>query len=74
MTQRYNVELDIFRGSNPLPITRQRMTLSGESALDACCKAQDLVNLQVADNEYANASSAYPLWEPQPAVAMPLAA
>ena len=67
MTQQYNVDLDIYRGSNPLPIARQRLMLSGESALDACCRAQDILNLQVADNEYANASAAWPLRNPEPA-------
>ncbi len=58
------------------PIRRRTMTVESDTALNACCRAEDVLNVQVAENEYAAAMSVLPIRDPRPSipVAMPMAA
>ena len=73
MPKSYHVKLDIFRGAGTHPIARRTMRIIAESALDACCRAEELVNVTVADNEYAASYAVIPIMDPQPAAGMVLA-
>ena len=73
MPQRFKVKLNIFRGAGPRPVGSRMMTVNTPSALDACCRAEDLVNIRVADNEYAAAVAVWPMWNTTPASSTVLA-
>ena len=70
---KFNVRLDIFRGANARPIGQKQIAIDTDSALTACCRAEELLNVTVADNEYAAARSVWPLINPSPQPAMALA-
>ena len=73
MPKSYQVKLDIFRGAGTCPVARRTLRIIAESALGACCRAEELVNVTVADNEYAATCAVIPVMDPRPAAGMVLA-
>jgi hypothetical protein len=74
--RKFRVKLHVFRGADRYPIRRRTLTVESDTALDACCRAEDVLNVQVAENEYAAAMSVMPIRNPRPAMpmALPMAA
>ena len=70
----FYVKLNLFRGADPRPIAQKEMTVESDSALNACCRAEEIINVMVADNEYAAAKSVWPVEDPHPPAAMAMAA
>lgn len=74
---RYKVRLGIFRGAEALPLRVRHVRVLAASALDAICRAEERLNVLLADNEYAAASAVWPV-DRKPAAsqatALPLAA
>ena len=65
MEKRFKVKLSVFRGAGPSPVSGSEMIVESDTALNACCRAEELLNVRVADNEYAAAMAVWPLWEPR---------
>lgn len=73
MSIRFNVKLGIFRGADQRPIRYERLRVVCASALDACCRAEEQLNVRLPDNEYAAAYAVRPLLHTvPPSIAMPL--
>ena len=73
MPKAYNVELDIFRGACVHPIGSRRMQLLADSLLHACCRAEEITNVTVRDDEYAACSAILPVPDPRPVAGVALA-
>ncbi len=73
MTKRYNVKLDLYRGAAERPYAARTVQVPALSALDACCQAENALNVSLGDIEYAAACEVFPVWETRPMAAMPLA-
>ena len=72
MPKAYNVDLDIFRGASIRPVGCRRMQILADSLLHACCRAEEITNVTVRDNEYAACSAIVPIPDRQPSVGMVL--
>ena len=70
----YQVKLNIYRGAGTHPIGRKEMTIESDSALNASGRCEELVNVVVAENEYAAVSAVWPLSEPRPKSVLAMAA
>jgi hypothetical protein len=66
MTTPYNVRLNLFRGAAIVPFTCLTLTVLAETKLDAMSRAETQMNVLVADDEYATASEAKPVWGVDP--------
>ncbi len=74
MVRPYTVSLDLYRGAAYTPHARTTTQVLAESELDACSLAERNLNTQLDDIEYAAATAARPIWDPQPAAPLALAA
>ena len=63
MTKRYNVKLDLYRGASERPYGVRTVQVPAASALDACCQAENALNVRLGDVEYAAACEVFPVWE-----------
>lgn len=66
MTTPYNVRLNLFRGAAIVPFSCLTFTVLAETKLDAMSRAETQMNVVVADDEYAAASEAKPVWGVDP--------
>lgn len=62
MSTPYNVKVNLFRGAAILPYTCQVMTVLAGSKLEALSRTETEMNVLVADDEYAAATEAKPVW------------
>ena len=74
MPRHYTVELDVFRGAGIHPVAHREIQVIAPGALDAACRAEELVNVTVRDNEYAAAVRVIPHSEPVAVQALAIAA
>jgi hypothetical protein len=62
----FNVKLDLFRGAAYLPFACLTLTVLASSMLEALSRAETEMNVVVADDEYAAATEAKPVWGVDP--------
>ena len=62
----FNVKVNLFRGAAILPYTCLVMTVLAGSKLEALNRAETEMNVLVADDEYAAATEAKPVWGVDP--------
>ncbi len=67
MVRPYTVSLDLFRGAAYHPFSRVNTRVLAASVLEACSRAENLLNVTLGDVEYAAATDAHPVWDPRPA-------
>ena len=58
----------MFRGAAYHRYARRTEQVLASSALEACSKAENAMNIQLCDVDYAAATTAYAIWEPHPAI------
>ena len=66
MSTPYNVKVNLFRGAAILPYTCLVLTVLAGSKLEALNRAETEMNVVVADDEYAAATEAKPVWGVDP--------
>ena len=72
---RFKVRLKVFRGADSIPLYVRHVRVLATSALDAICRAEQNLNVQLPDNEYAAGYAVWPVGhKPAASVALPLAA
>jgi hypothetical protein len=66
MTTPFNVSLRLYRGAAIVPFACMTLTVLAGSKLEALSRAETEMNVLVADDEYAAATDAKPVWGTDP--------